>query len=106
MPSWTGRGFIAQDLVIQPPIDDALPKAPLLSQLRRRNPFLLCPLVDGLRRKPQVSRDLLDRENLVVERRSASRVTVPGHGSLRRRVESAAVSMGGMMKPRNRGIVP
>src|SRR5207237_939956 len=49
--------------------------------------------------------DLLDRENLAVEGRSASPAITPCHGCLGRCVESAAVSNGGMLRPRNRGIV-
>src|SRR5258708_18562657 len=86
-------------------MDDALRNAPLLPELRRWNPFLVRPLVDRLRSEPQIGRDLLDRQDLVVARRPASLVAVPGHGRLRRWAESAAVSIGGMIKPRNRGIV-
>src|SRR5256885_15118983 len=84
--------FTAENLLVQPPVDDALPKAPLLSQLRRRNPLLLSPLVDGLWREPQIRGDLLDGQNLVVERASARLVTVPCHGRLRLCVESTTVS--------------
>src|SRR5205085_6408565 len=98
-------GFPTQNLLVQPLIDDALPEAPLLSQLRRGNPLLLGPLVNSLRREPQIGGDLLDRENLAVEGRSASPAITPCHGCLGRCVESAAVSNGGMLRPRNRGIV-
>src|SRR5205823_9702513 len=100
-----GRGFIPQVLVIQPPVEDARPKAPLLSQCRRRNPFLLGPLVDGLWREPQIRGDLLDRENVVVEGRSTSPSLMRCDGRLGRCAESAAVSNGGMLRPRNRGTV-
>src|SRR6266571_5316907 len=95
----------AEHLVVQPAIDDALPKAPLLPQLCRRNPLLLRPLVDGLRCEPEVRRDLFDGQNVVVERRCAALVAVPGHGRLRRRVVSASVSASGSTRPRNRGSV-
>src|SRR6266516_1781814 len=95
----------AEHLVVQPAIDDALPKAPLLPQLGRRNPLLLRPLVDGLRCEPEVRRDLFDGQNVVVERRCAALVAVPGHGRLRRRVVSASVSASGSTRPRNRGSV-
>src|SRR5258708_22896556 len=85
-------------------MDDALRNAPLLPELRRWNPFLVRPLVDRLRSEPQIGRDLLDRQDLVVARRPASLVAVPGHGRLRRWAESAAVSIGGMIKAANRGI--
>src|SRR5712692_6007383 len=50
----------AQNLVIQPAIDDAPPKAPLFPQLHRRNLSFLRPLVNGLRREPQVRRNLFN----------------------------------------------
>jgi len=56
---------VFQDLIIEPAIDDALPEAPLLAQLRAWNSFLLSPLVDGLRSKPEIGGDLLERENVV-----------------------------------------
>src|SRR5439155_22502071 len=95
----------AKNLLVQPAIDDALPKAPLLPQLGRRNPLLLRPLVDGLRCEPQVRRDLFNRQDVVVERRCAALVIIPGHGRLRRRVVSATVSTSGSTRPRNRGSV-
>src|SRR5439155_1301460 len=95
----------AKNLLVQPAIDDALPKAPLLPQLGRRNPLLLRPFVNGLRCEPEVRRDLFNRQDVVVERRCAALVIIPGHGSLRRRVVSATVSTSGSTRPRNRGSV-
>src|SRR5438034_2354521 len=70
--------FAAQDLLVQPAIDDTLPKAPLFSQLRRGNPLFLCPLVDGLRRESQIRGDFLDRQHLVVGTPDANLATTPG----------------------------
>src|SRR5262245_61277130 len=59
-------GFVAQHLLVQPPIQDALPKAPLLPQLDRGNTFLLRPPIDGLGLEAQIERHLFQRQDVVI----------------------------------------
>src|SRR5712692_9108261 len=71
----------AQDLLVQPAIQDAFAEPPLLAQLHGGNPPLLRPLVDRLWLEPQVAGHFLDGQDLIVEFLAAS-AAVSAHGRL------------------------
>src|SRR5437773_495666 len=81
-------GVVPENLLIQPRVDDAPAKTPLLAELDGRDPFLLRPAIDRLGSEPQVRRHILNGEDLVV-----AGATIARHGR-RERAVSAAVSKG------------
>src|SRR5437868_1428454 len=63
VPQVAETGVVAQQLFVEPAVDDAAAEAPLLAELDRGNALLLGPLVDGLRLEPQVVSHFLDGED-------------------------------------------
>src|SRR4029077_8952109 len=79
--------LVAQDLIVHPAVDDAFPEPPFLAQLGGGDALLLRPLVDRLRRQPEILGHLLEREDVGA--------VVAGHGWVRW-VESGESTNGGI----------